>query len=141
MPIWFQLIKLPVSLAVALSALAGYLIWLPRIDTTAVVILLSTFALAGGAAILNNYQDRHFDGLFTRTSWRAFPQNKVSPVFALFIAALMLMIGLTGLFLADRTGVACILGITSLILYNGLYSPLKKKTMWAILPGDRKTHV
>ena len=92
-------------------------------------------ALTAGSAIFNHIQDRRFDRRFARTRNRCLVQKKITPQFAGGIGAILVLIGLSGLFVCFPGGQAAGLGLLALLCYNGLYTPLKKRTLVAIVPG------
>lgn len=129
-----QLIKLPLSATIALSALVGCLIHTPRLEGPAILLWISTLLLACGCAALNNYQDRHLDQRFTRTRKRPLPLGCIAPERARVAAILLILSGLAGLLLWLPYTIL-LLGIAAVVCYNGLYTPLKRSTGWAMLPG------
>jgi heme o synthase len=127
-----QLARLPLGLAVALSAVAGHLLaptsggspWL----TGAAVLLL-----AAGSSALNQVQEVATDALMERTRNRPLPAGRLSKEKGTAFAAALLA---GGLFLLNTAGtLAPLLGLLAVLLYNGAYTPMKKRTAFAILPG------
>ena len=98
-------------------------------------VFLIIFFLSGGAAILNNYQDRHIDSQMKRTCRRPIPLGLVSDDRVQLLALLQAVISLAGLAAVSTSLSACVLAITAVLLYNGLYTPLKRKTLLAFIPG------
>ncbi len=130
---YLQLVKFPVSLTIASASLAGYLVQNPRVDTVSIFLFLSILLLACGCSCLNNYQDRFLDGRFSRTKDRPIPTNRVAPQHALVLSTVLILAGLYGLSLQSFS--LFILGILAIGCYNFLYTPLKQRTPWAMLPG------
>ena len=134
MRLLLTLIRYRLTAMVAASALAGYLLhpWNPG-TSKAVVLTLGVFLLAAGGSALNQVQERATDALMARTRHRPLPAGLLSPraglavTLALFASALALLLT-TG---PVPTG----LGVFAIAWYNGLYTPLKKITPWALLPG------
>jgi heme o synthase len=130
---FLQLTRLSLALAVALSAVAGHLLapmsggspWL----TGAAVLLL-----AAGSSALNQVQEVSTDALMERTRNRPLPAGRLSRTAGSVIALTLLLIGLS---LLSTTGgtLAALLGLLTVLLYNGAYTPMKKRTAFAILPG------
>jgi protoheme IX farnesyltransferase len=91
------------------------------------------FLLAAGGSALNQVQERATDALMARTRHRPLPAGLLSPraglavVLALFASALALLLAAGPL----PAG----LGVFAIVWYNGVYTPLKKITPWALLPG------
>lgn len=133
---WLGLVKLRISLMNAVSALAGYVVFRPYIGWDLITTVSSVFFLACGSAALNNYQDRNRDGLFSRTRERPLPKQLISGRHALVVSMILMIIGLGGLFRVHSMGSPVVLGVLAVILYNGVYTPLKSKTVLAIIPGS-----
>ncbi len=128
-----RLIRLRLSLAVAGAALAGY--WLTGGASPAVALATATgvFLLAACGSILNQVQERRSDALMTRTRLRPLPAGRLQPRTAL-LAGLLAGIG-GALILLPLNRAAAGIGLAALLCYNGLYTPLKKRSALALLPG------
>jgi len=129
----FKLIKYKLSLAVTLSAVAGYFLFAGRTESHLLLLVGGVFCLAGGSAALNQFQERKRDALMNRTSGRPIPSGKISPLTALIIAITFCIIGTVMLSVLGT--VTVLLGLLNIILYNGLYTWLKPRSSFAILPG------
>lgn len=158
-----ELSRWKLSLAVSFSAVTGYLLFsgAESVGGTASVFHLSgatvaagaflsaagaflsavgaflsaagVFLLSAGASALNQYTERKSDALMERTAGRPLPSGRMAPPAALAAAALLLAAG--SILLAVCGTVPLLLGATSIILYNVIYTGLKKKTTLAIIPG------
>jgi protoheme IX farnesyltransferase len=103
---------------------------------SAAFILLAAagvFLLAAGASALNQYTERKSDALMERTANRPLPSGRMAPPAALAASALLIAAG--SLLLAMCGTVPLLLGAASIMLYNVIYTGLKKKTTLAIIPG------
>lgn len=129
----FKLIKYKLSLAVTLSAVAGYFLYNGGSGSNLPILTGGVFCLAGGSAALNQFQERKRDALMSRTSGRPVPSGKILPVQALSVAIGMCAGGL--LILWESGILPVLLGLLTLLLYNGLYTWLKPRSSFAILPG------
>lgn len=96
--------------------------------------LLGTALIASGTAALNQWYERDADRHMRRTQARPLPAGRLQPRQAiLFGIALALTGGLElGLFVNWLTAT---LGITTLLLYLFVYTPLKQKTWWSTTVG------
>ena len=132
---WLKLSKLPVCLLVAFSAMFGFVtaggVNLSRIILTTLGVLL----LACGGATLNSLQEIRLDALMSRTKNRPLPRRVIPVAQALVLALLLISTGLLLLFLGSHMLRTVQLGITAVVLYNLIYTPLKKRTVAAIIPG------
>ena len=130
---YFILCRLPISLFAACSAATGYLV-APAFDPVRLALLAAgVFLLAAGASALNQYQERDIDMLMERTRFRPLPAGTLSPRTVMTASLLLLASGLS---LLGTTGaVSATLGVFTVLWYNGLYTPLKRRTAFAAVPG------
>jgi len=89
--------------------------------------------LACGASALNEYQERSLDSQMERTKSRPIPSGRISEKDALIISLFLILFG--SLFLALQSIAVLLLGLFTLLWYNGIYTPLKRKSSLAIVPG------
>ncbi len=74
------------------------------------------------------------DRLMARTRNRPIPAGQVKPVHAAIFSALLIFAGL--LFLMQlNSNLPLLLGLANVVLYNLVYTPLKKITPFAVFPG------
>jgi heme o synthase len=95
---------------------------------------LAVFILASGSAALNHYQEREFDGLMKRTCDRPVPSGRVTPANAFRVAVGMIIIGSILLYRSSNI-LALLLGLITVFWYNAVYTPLKRITPLAVIPG------
>ncbi len=130
-----DLAKVRITFAVALTTIAGYLLAAGSFDSGLVLPVLGIFILACGSSALNHYQDSDRDALMERTKQRPIPSGKIGRNAVLVIALLFSAIG-AGLIYLGSDFVGFQLGLLALIWYNGIYTPLKRKTAFAVIPGS-----
>ena len=128
-----ELTKWKLSLAVAFSSVTGFLIASGAVDAGLAEVAAGVFLLSSGAAALNQYTEKGSDALMARTAGRPLPSGRMTPVTAIVIAGALLVAG--GLLLAFTGLMPFILGLVNVLLYNVIYTGLKKRTALAILPG------
>jgi protoheme IX farnesyltransferase len=90
------------------------------------------FFLAGGAGALNQVQERDLDARMIRTARRPIPSGRMRTRTALAVAVAWIATGAA--FLASNP-VALALGLFTVIWYNGVYTPLKRVSAFAAIPG------
>jgi protoheme IX farnesyltransferase len=90
--------------------------------------------LACGASALNEAQEHAEDALMDRTKARPIPVGKISPRGAWIAGGLVGMSGLTMLYWSAGAA-AALLGAAAITWYNGVYTPLKRATAFAVVPG------
>lgn len=133
--IFSELTKLYLTFFIALSAVFGQVIASALFTRDTLAAGGGVWLLAAGAAVLNNIQDRDHDRWFVRTQHRCLPQKKIPVSTAAVMALVLTGAGLAILFGYPATPVPGLLGLVALGCYNGLYTPLKKKSCLAIWPG------
>jgi protoheme IX farnesyltransferase len=97
-------------------------------------LLLGLGLVISGASAMNQWLERDTDKLFRRTRDRPLPAGRVSPLVALAIAFVTAPIG-TYLLYAFAGPVPASLATFAFFVYWALYTPLKRLTGWAWLPG------
>jgi protoheme IX farnesyltransferase len=133
--IYSELIKYKLSIAVVLSAVAGYYLKTNIFDKHLLLLASGIFFLASGAAVLNQYTERISDSIMERTKNRPIPSGKIDASRALWLSLALLFIG--GFLLLINGIAPFTLGIINVALYNLLYTYLKKKSILSIIPGAR----
>lgn len=116
------------------TALAGYFISDPGAEGFPAFFGAGFFLLAAGASALNQVQERHSDALMGRTRRRPLPSSRLKTGTALAIALLLCILGLVLLALEGPL-LLPIGGLVVLLIYNLVYTPLKKCTDLALIPG------
>jgi protoheme IX farnesyltransferase len=128
-----ELIRFRLSLAVTVSSVTGYFIFHNTIELNLWFMIAGVFLLASGASVLNQYSEIRYDALMRRTMQRPLPAKKVSPESALLFSIFLLCSGI--LFLSLTGFYPVLLGILNVILYNVIYTKLKRVTPLAVIPG------
>ncbi len=126
--------KATISLPVALTGFLGYFLYKPAADLSALLTFAGVFLLAMGSGAINQLQERKTDALMERTASRPIPAGIITVPQAIVFAAIM---ALCGTWLLWLTGfpLAAGLGLFTLLWYNGIYTPLKRITAFAVFPG------
>lgn len=132
---WLQLTKLPVCLLVAFSALFGSVLAGPAHIYQTVLTTMGMLLLACGSATLNSLQEIRLDASMARTKNRPLPQGRISTGQAALLALLLIIAGLSALYLGSHLLRPVGLGFIAVVLYNLVYTPLKTRTVAAIIPG------
>jgi len=128
-----QLTKFPIASASTLTAAAGYLAAARGIHLGLVTVLLGTLLLALSSCAINEWQERLLDAQMERTAQRPIPSGRIPAGLALAIA---IVLGGSGYLILLRHGWrAALLGLLALVWYNGVYTPLKRWTPFAVVPG------
>jgi protoheme IX farnesyltransferase len=135
---WINLLldfaKIKISLLATFSMATGYLLVTGKITIQMFVPIAAVFLLACGSCGLNQYQEREIDQRMERTKTRPIPSGRLDPERALWISLGLIIAGTFSLFLGAGN-LASGLGLFAVLWYNLLYTPLKRKTAFAALPG------
>jgi protoheme IX farnesyltransferase len=126
--------KLRISLLSTLSAATGFLAASRELRAPLLAVLSGTFLLAAGAAALNEVLDRDRDARMERTRGRPIPAGRISVAAALALALLATAVG-AALLGAGAGPLPALLGVGALLWYDAVYTPLKRVTAFAVLPG------
>ena len=130
-----ELSKIRISQLVAMSTLLGYILATGELSLFMLVPTLGTFLLSCGSAALNQYQERDYDRLMERTRSRPISSGRITPEEGLLISSLLILAGSLVLFVGTNPA-ALFLGWLNILWYNGIYTPLKRKTPFAVIPGS-----
>ena len=126
--------KFGIALPVALTCFLGYFMARPVFELNALYSFAGVFFLAMASGSINQIQERHTDALMERTARRPLPSGKITLNQAVLAAVVLVLAGTALLVLTGRL-LAPLLGIFTLLWYNGVYTPLKRITAFAVLPG------
>jgi len=130
-----RLTRSHLSFLVAFSALAGYLFHPAPPDGLAGLLLCGgIWLLSAGASALNQAQEKTIDARMVRTRTRPLVTGRLSVSRGLTISVTLLVCGVVAL-VATGNPTVVLLGLFALVWYNGVYTPLKKITPFAVLPG------
>lgn len=129
-----QLTKLKISFAAILTLIAGYVAYVRVFNGGVITAALGTLLLAMASCAFNEVQERHLDARMPRTAQRPIPSGRLTPGQASAIASLLAVSGFL-LLLLPHGWVTAGLGLLALVWYNGVYTPLKRLTPFAVVPG------
>ena len=131
---YLTLCRARISIFAAASAATGYILAADHHITGVFPAVCAVFLLACGASALNQYQERDIDARMERTRTRPLPAGSIAASHALVFSCALVLAGLA--LLAHVFGPkAALLGLFSLLWYNGIYTYLKKMTAFAAVPG------
>jgi protoheme IX farnesyltransferase len=129
---WMELAKVRIAVLSTASAATGWLLWAHSFAADMLPAVAGVFLLAAGAGALNQYQERDVDARMLRTMRRPIPSGRMRAGSALAIALGLIALGT--LCLASNP-VAMLLGVFTVLWYNGVYTPLKRVSAFAAIPG------
>jgi heme o synthase len=128
------LVRVNLSLAVAVSAVAGFVCVSHTLSWKALSAFAGVGLLAAAASALNQIQEKDLDGRMERTRNRPLPLGIISIRQALAAASILGIAGWALLFFGT-TPLASLLGVCASAWYNLAYTPLKRKTLFAVPVG------
>ena len=132
--IFLQLIKVTVSLPVTFLSFISYIIYSEKINHITWICSLGVLMLAGAASALNQLMEQKRDKLMERTKNRPLPTGRINNFGVLLISGILIVVGI---FLLMRISLTCgLLGFINLLWYLGVYTLLKTKTPFAVIPGS-----
>lgn len=132
---WLELTKFRISAVSTLTAATGYIAYSRHLDAALAGAVFGTLLMAMASSTLNEVQEREIDARMTRTRHRPIPGGVVTPRTATGVALLLASAGGAILF-ATRGQTPALLGLLAMVWYNGIYTPLKRMTAFAVVPGS-----
>jgi protoheme IX farnesyltransferase len=133
--IFVEITKLRITIFVTVTTMFGFIAATDSINSQIIFPALGILLLACGSAALNHYQERKTDVVMERTKNRPIPSGKISAAVTLRLSITLVVIGSILLFIGSGL-FALSLGLLNLIWYNAVYTPLKKVSALAIIPGS-----
>ncbi|HQU71124.1 MAG TPA: UbiA family prenyltransferase, partial [Calditrichia bacterium] len=106
--------KIRISQLVGMSTVLGYVLASGSLSWRVILPALGTFLLSCGSAALNQYQERHYDGLMDRTQGRPLPAGNIAPAQGLAISLGLILVGALTLYLSSNL-LAVTLGLFNIL--------------------------
>jgi heme o synthase len=131
--LFFRFIKVTVALPVTFLAFAGFIFYSNRIELTILLPVSGVFLLVCAALILNQVFEKDTDKLMERTRNRPLANDEIKTFHAIIISTIFIVAGIILLYNIKPLG--ALLGVINLIWYICVYTPLKKVTPFAVIPG------
>jgi protoheme IX farnesyltransferase len=113
----------------------GYILASGSFSFGLILPTLGILLLACSSAVMNHYQEKDTDAKMERTKSRPIPAKLISEKSVLILFGLLFTLGTLILYFSSGI-LTALLGLLALFWYNGVYTPLKKKTALAIIPGS-----
>ena len=133
--LFLALTKLSISGASTFTAAAGYVAFRRGADAGLITTLLGILLLAMGSSALNEVQEYRLDAKMPRTAQRPIPHGDITPGSAAIVATLLAVAGF-GLLWSAHNLTSALLGALAMAWYNGFYTPLKRVSAFAVVPGS-----
>ena len=131
---FFIVTKFVLSFAVSLSALFAYVMAKGEVGADMLLATLSILLVAMGVSTLNQVQEYQSDAKMERTKNRPIAAGRMTPTTGIIIAIVLIVISMVQIYmLLGLIGVN--LFMFAFIWYNAMYTPMKKKSALAVIPG------
>lgn len=131
-----ELWKHRISVMVVFTAVTSYLLAVQTVDPVLLgAVAIGVFLVAGGSASLNHWQERNYDALMERTRHRPIPSGQITAGFALGLAVGSIVVGTLVLY-TFCGWLPSLLALSNVFWYNAIYTPLKRYSAFAIIPGS-----
>jgi protoheme IX farnesyltransferase len=132
--LFLELGKVRISALATISMFTGYILAYGNVSWALVLLVGGVFLIACGSATINHIQDRDIDSQMQRTAGRALPSGRASLAYAWTQGAGCIVAGSTLILVASNM-TAMVLGLLAIFWYNMVYTPLKRRTAFAAVPG------
>lgn len=130
-----RLFRLRLALMNGVAALGGCLLFPSQLEAIPLgALCIGVPLLACGGSALNQVLERDLDGLMERTRSRPLPQGDLSPVAATLLGSGCILAGMA-LLLVAAGALPALLGAVALFWYLAVYTPLKRRTPYALALG------
>jgi len=132
---WLELTKFRISAVSTLTASTGFIAYQRGVNMGLVGATLGTLLMAMASSALNEVQEREIDARMVRTRNRPIPGGMVTLRTAVGV---ILLLGAAGYSVLYITGgaITAFLGLLAMAWYNGIYTPLKRVSAFAVVPGS-----
>ena len=136
---WIKIVlelgKVRISLPVAFSACTGYALSTGLFDAGAFILMAGVFLMSCSSGAINHIQEYKTDALMPRTKNRPIPSGQISVKAAILVAFSFFACG-AFILLTSFPPIVFFISFLTLLSYNAIYTPLKKVTAFAVVPGS-----
>ena len=131
---WLELSKLKIMIPVSLTGFTGFFVFDPHFSAKIFITTLGILLTAISASVLNQIQEVKLDGKMNRTYHRPLPEKRITLQHAFLFFLISIFCGLTIIYYAGNLK-AAIIGLITIVWYNGIYTYSKRITAFAVVPG------
>jgi protoheme IX farnesyltransferase len=131
---YLELGKLKVMAPVSLTGFTGYFIFSPHLSSGLFLVTAGILLMAISASVLNQIQEADLDARMNRTRNRPIPAGRITRRRAAVYTLSTLACGIFLIYFQGNLK-AVVIGLITIGVYNGIYTPLKRITPFAVLPG------
>lgn len=130
-----RLAKAGLCFFIGVAVFFGAILASPEPTARHFIVALAVFLVAAGAASLNSLQEQQLDGTMERTRNRPLPSGHLSSKQAGWQAVILVLTGMLLMVIATDGILPTVMTGAAVLLYNGIYTPLKAISILAIIPG------
>ena len=131
---YLELCKLNIMIPVSLTGFTGYFIFDPHPSVRILLTSIGVLLMAISASVLNQIQEVELDRKMNRTHSRPIPAGKITIQKAIIFFFINLIAGTIIIYTAGNLK-AAIIGLITVVWYNGVYTYSKRITAFAVVPG------
>lgn len=131
---YLELSKIKIMIPVSLTGFTGFFIYNPSVSIKILLVSLGILFLGISASVLNQIQEVDLDIKMERTHNRPLPSQRIKPQHALLFFIFNLIAGTVLIYSAGNL-TAALIGIITIVWYNGIYTYAKRITAFAVFPG------
>ena len=131
---YFELSKLKIMIPVSMTGFTGYFIFDPHLSFRIFIISFGILLLAISASVLNQIQEVELDSKMARTRNRPIPSLRIKKKQALLFFLISYIAGSVIIYFAGNFK-AAVIGLITILWYNGIYTYSKRITAFAVVPG------
>ncbi len=131
---WLELSKLKIMVPVSLTGFTGFFAFNPHLSPGLLLTTFGIFLMAISASVLNQIQESGLDSKMARTCNRPLPSRRIRLQDAILFFIITLVTGLAFIYFAGNFK-AALIGLITVIWYNGIYTYSKRITPFAVVPG------
>lgn len=132
---WVSLAKPGIVVSNVMTAAAGLWVAPGAVGVqVAVAALVGTGLLVAGSGAFNQVLERDTDALMARTSSRPLASRRLVPLEAVILGVLAVVAG-AALLAVSVNALSAALGLCAVGIYAFVYTPLKRRTFWAVPVG------
>ena len=132
---YLELSKIKIMIPVSLTGFTGYFIFDPHLSQSILLISFGILLQAISASVLNQLQETDIDLKMNRTHNRPLPAQRIPKTSAIIFFFICLVSGTAIIYFAGNL-TSAIIGLFTLVWYNGVYTYAKKITALAVVPGS-----
>lgn len=130
-----EVTKLRITALVSFTTGLGYILANEGFGINIIYPVIGIFFLACGSAALNHLQEKNLDLLMDRTKTRPLPSGKTGNLYYYSVISFFTVLGILTLLLKTNIPTLSI-GLITYLWYNAVYTPLKRKSALAVIPGS-----